>query len=165
MNNFAKAIVGIPVAASFAVWAYAYSGLADRPTPDELDDSAFAVTAEPVCAESMDALEQLPNAEVANDNVERAGQIRARNTVLLDMVDQLRSEVTGTDRDIEMLTEWLDDWTTYIDDRADYADRFELDGNEVFYVSAVGGERLERRITRFANTNRTYSCVTPTDVG
>ncbi len=165
MNTFGKFVVGLLVLGSFGIWGYAYSGQADRVTPDTLDDPLFAQRAEAVCAETMVRFDALPNAEDAADNRERADQIRARDAVLYDMIARLERFVGGSDRDVEMSTEWLGDWTTYVDEREDYANRFELDESEVLYVSAEGGERLERRITRFANTNRMPSCATPLDVG
>jgi hypothetical protein len=160
-----KIALGAIIAGSFGVWGYAYSGYADRVTPDTLDDSTFAVAAEQICTTSMATFEALPNAEVATDNVDRASQIVARDQVLTSMLDQLDAEITGTPRDIEIISEWLVDWRTFVAEREDYAKRFSLDDTEMFYVSAVGGERLEKRITRFANTNEMYHCVTPTDVG
>ncbi len=168
MHLITKAAIGALVAGSFGVWGYAYSGLADRPLPDLLDEPAFAVAAESVCSDAKVRFDALPNAETAVDNVDRAAQIVDRNAVLTSMLDDLTAlsdAEAGTERDVEMRTEWLLDWRTYVAERADYAERFALDETEVLYVSANGGERLERRITRFANTNEMYSCITPTDVG
>lgn len=92
-------------------------------------------------------------------------QVRNRNVVLLSMVSDLESATQGSDRDQAMIAEWLDDWRLFISDREDYANRIAEDENAQFYLSDGGGERLERRITRFANTNNMYSCVTPFDVG
>lgn len=163
--SLTKAIVGLIVIASFGIWVYAYSGLADRPKPDTLDDATFALAAEPVCETAMAELHALPNAEVATDHVDRANQIVNRNVVLANLIAQFDPLVTGSERDVAMINAWIDDWRLYLADRADFAERFALDGNERFYVSGSEDERLERRITRFANTNKMYSCATPDDVG
>lgn len=150
---------------SFGVWGYAYSGRAGRTAPDTLDERAFAEEAEPICAAAFEVFDELPNAEVATSPQDRAVQVRNRNVVLLNMVSDLESTTQGSDRDQAMITEWLDDWRLFISDREDYANRIAEDENAQFYLSDGGGERLERRITRFANTNNMHSCVTPFDVG
>ena len=165
-----KVMVGAIVIASFGVWAYAYSGSASREAPDTLGDPSYAALAEPTCAAAVADLESLPNALVADSNVERAGNIRQANDLLTSMVNDLEehlgvASVSLNERDDGITREWLADWRAYIADRDDYADRLEDDPAAILYVAAVGGERLERRITRFANTNLIISCVTPSDVG
>ncbi len=156
---------GIAVLASFGVWAYAYSGQANRRTPDLLDESAYAIAAGPICDAAMSEFEDLPGALDAADNVERAAQIRVTNDLFTNMISDLEAATTGTPRDHQIIGDWLEDWRTYVGHRADYADRFELDENARFYISSVGNERLEKRIPRFADTNKIYSCGTPTDIG
>lgn len=148
---------------SFAPWIYRWSGLADRPFPDTLDEPAFAIAAEPICASVVN---DLPNALRAQDHLDRAVQLREGTAQLQAMVDVLGSEVTGTERDVRITELWLDDWEIYLGDRLGYADRLEQDELAVFYLTQLDGkERLERRISRFATTNRIPSCGTPGDVG
>ena len=156
---------GIAVLGSFSVWGYAYSGQADRPTPDLLDEPAFAIAAGPICDAAMIEFESMPRALEASDNVERAAQIRDSNVLFTTMIADLEAVSTGTARDVQIIGDWLGDWRTYVGHRADYADRFELDETERFYVSRVGVERLEKRIPRFADTNEIYSCGPPNDIG
>lgn len=163
--------LGVVVAASFGVWAYGFSGLAGRTAPDTLGDPSFVALAEPACAAANDVVEGLPDALDAEDNVDRAQQVRANTAVYGQLVDDLEDllsddRVTLNSRDTEITQEWLVDWRRFLADRLDYADRLELDEAAVFYVAASsGGERLERRITRFADTNDMLSCATPSDVG
>lgn len=156
------ALIGL---ASFAVWGYAYSGSADRRTPDLLESSEFAEFAGPRCTAAVEELETLPRAIDATDSSERALQIRLTNEVYLQMIQDLETGAVGTTKDVGIELEWLADWRTFVGHREDFADRFELDDEARFYVSSVGGERLEKRITRFANTNEIYDCIAPTDIG
>lgn len=158
-------VIGLIGLISFGVWGYAYSGYAGRRTPDLLESADFAAFAGPRCTATVAELALLPQPLEAVDNVERAAQIRVTNAVYTNMLDDLAAGATGSDSDVGLINEWITDWRTYVDHRADYADRFELDGTERFYVSSVGRERLEKRIPRFANTNEIYDCITPTDIG
>ncbi len=166
-----KVLIGALVLSSFGVWAYAFSGFADRTPPDQLANETYLAVAEPRCAAAMVDYESLPNALDVNDNVERSGLIDDGTVILADMVDDLEASLQdpGVDldeRDDGITREWLADWRRYLADRTDFSDRFAVDPEAVFYVAASdGGERLERRITRFANTNRLFSCVTPSDIG
>lgn len=155
--------IGAIALASFTPWIYRWSGQADRPFPDTLNEATFAVSAEPVCASGV---ADLPNALSADNGQERAEQIRQGTAQLQAMVDELSDLVAGTERDQRITRAWLADWQTYINDRLGYADRIAADENAIFYVTQLDGqERLEKRISRFATTNRMNSCVTPGDIG
>ncbi len=167
-----KYIIRAIVVLSLLVWGYAFSPFADRVAPDTLGAGVlpFRELVEPICTSTMTSLDALPNALDASDSVERSGQIKNANDLLLDMVDRLEAQldapsVTLNQRDRGITAEWITDWRNYIADRDDFASRMSDDPNAQLFIGAVGGERLERRITRFANTNRIYSCVTPSDVG
>ena len=156
-------LIGIIVLISFGPWIYRWSGFADRPFPDTLDDNTFALVAEPVCA---GVIGELPNALDARSLEDRATQVRVGTAQLRVMVDSLGDLTSGTERDQELIGKWLVDWDIYLSDRLGYADRIEVDENAVFYLTQIEGpERLEKRITRFALTNRMISCSTPGDIG
>ncbi len=165
VHTFTKVAMSVTLVASFGVWGYAFSGLADRVAPDTFDNPDYASALDSVCEDSMATFDSLPNAEAAEDNVERAQQISDRNAVLTTMIDQLEAVPSTTDRDANLAGEWIVDWRTYVSERQDYADRFSNDATAIAYFSAVGGERIEKRITRLARTNLMFSCETPTDVG
>lgn len=159
-------VIALVIFASFAVWAYAYSGFADGPGPDELEDTTFVETAEARCATTMAELDRLPLALEADDNVERADQVVVATDLLAEMVDDLEAAVDGTESDRQILGAWLDDWRLYLDDRYRYADAVREDPAAPFLISDTGGpERLEKRITRFAQDSGMPSCATPPDVG
>ncbi len=166
-----RVALGIVVAASFAIWGYGFSGLAGRTAPDTLGNSSFLAVAEPTCAAANETVDAMPNALDARDNVERARQVIDNTAVYGQLVDDLEAllddpRVDLVERDTEITLEWLQDWRQFLADRLDYADRLAANPQAVFYVAASsGGERLERRITRFANTNELWSCITPSDVG
>lgn len=163
--------LGVLVAGSFAVWGYGFSGLAGRTAPDTLGNDSFRVLAEPACAAANEIVAGLPNALDAEDSAERAQQVIANTAVYTQVVNDMEGllvnpRVDLNDRDTEITNEWLDDWRRFLADRLDYADRLADDPQAVFYVAASsGGERLERRISRFAATNEMPSCETPQDVG
>lgn len=163
-----RGLVALAVAGSFGVWAYRYSGYADRPPPDLLDDPSFATYAEEVCSQAMLELDAVPNALEAADEVERAGQIRQATDALSTMVTTLEAvPATGrTAHDQEIIGGWLHDWRTYVNDRYHYADELENDPMARFLLSADDTtERPDRRITRMADTNAMPACGTPGDVG
>ena len=156
-------LLGVIVLISFGPWIYRWSGFADRPFPDTLDDASFAIAAEPICAAFV---EDLPNALDARSLEDRATQVRVGTAQLQVMVESLSGLTTGSVRDVELIGKWLADWDIYLSDRLGYADRIEVDENAVFYLTQIEGpERLEKRITRFALTNRMISCSTPGDIG
>ena len=160
-----KVGAGILIAASFSVWVYAYSGQADRPPPDLLGDTTLAARAEAFCAEAEADVEALPSALDAVDAVDRAAQIRTSTARYEIMVDELATLEPGTEEDRIILDGFIGDWRTLLADRRTYADTLLDDPDAPFLQSAIRGERLDRRMTRVADTNAMYSCGAPTDVG
>lgn len=163
--TFGRVLLAVVVLATFGIWIYAYSGLADRPPPDRLDDPTFAAAAEPRCAAARAEVDQLEPAYEASDHLDRVRTIERANAILTAMVADLEAMVTGTDRDRQIVGDWLDDWNTYLDDRRDFAQRLGADPNARFYQSDVANEFLDRRLTRLATTNDMPSCGASGDVG
>lgn len=160
-----RVVAGLIIAASFGVWVYAYSGLADREAPDLLADQQLVADAERICAAALADVAALPNALEAADGPERAQQIRVATDRFEQMVAELDRLPTFDERDGRIFKSWLSDWRVVLGDRRDYADRIEVDPAAQFLITDTGvDERLDRRLTRFANTNRMVSCAAPTDV-
>ncbi len=151
--------------ASFGVWAYAFSGQADRDPPDLLQDRSWSEAAETICADAVADVATMPNAADAPDPEQRSEQVLATTDRYQAMVDQLAElEATG-EFDRDLTAAWIDDWRLLLDDRRRYAAAVVDDPAALFTISAVGpGIRLDRRITRLATVNGMPSCSTPTDV-
>ncbi|MEL7156090.1 MAG: hypothetical protein AAFN30_05765 [Actinomycetota bacterium] len=166
VGNIGRGLAITVVAGSFLVWIYAYSGAADRDAPDLLADATFGQRAEAVCAAAAVDIEAMPNALDAVDGPDRGRQIEATTARYEVMLDELDTLVRGDARDVEIASGWLADWRVMIQDRYRYAEAIAADDQAQFYVSDVGvAERLDRRLTRLANTNAMPSCGAPTDLG
>lgn len=161
-----RVVAGVLILASFSTWVYAYSGFADRPAPDLLGDRALAVEAENICAAALTDIDAMPNALDAIDGPDRAVQIRNTTARFDAMVTDLEGLNLFDARDQQIFTDWLSNWRVILNDRLIYADAIAVDPQAQFLVTDVGvSERLDRRLTRFANTNLMTSCAAPTDVG
>lgn len=147
------------------MWIYAFSGVAAKDPPDQLDDPAFAEAAEPVCAAARDELEALPAARDAESPEERAVTVRQANTVLTSMVDELDGLVApGDDRDERITRLWLADWRTHLEDRAAYAESLAAGSTDPAEFTARGGRSITATIDHFAEVNDMASCTTPLDL-
>lgn len=161
-----RIVAGLVIAASFGVWVYAYSGQAGRDAPDLLGDRALAETAESICASAVEDVSALPGALDAVSGADRAAQIRLSTDRYESMVAEMENLGLFDERDRVIFEGWLGDWRVLNGDRRNYADAIEIDPEAQFLVSDIGvSERLDKRVTRFANTNLMLSCVAPTDVG
>lgn len=158
-------LAGLAIVASFGVWGYAYSGLADRETPDQLSDRSLAETGERICSAALSDVAAMPSALDARDERERADGIRLATGRLEAMVAELGALEVLDERDEQIFTAWLSDWAVILGDRLTYAEAIETDPGAQFLLSDTGvNERLDRRISRFATTNQMPSCAAPTDV-
>lgn len=168
LGNLGRGLAGLAVASSFLVWVYAYSGAAERDAPDRLADETWGERAEAICAAAVADIDAMPGALDAVDGPDRARQVENTNVRYEQMLDQLAAlDVADNDaRDLEISTGWLSDWRVLIQDRYTYAEGIAVDDQTQFFVTDTGvAERLDRRVTRLANTNDMPSCAAPTDLG
>lgn len=165
LGRVVKIFAVVTMVASFGVWVYAFSGAADRDSPDLLDDVAWAEDAEALCAAAKADVERMPLASEAESVADRADQIDAANARYRTMLAAMTDLKPSTARDGEMVAEWQSDWEIYLGDRDRYANAILEDPAASFTVTNTGGgERLYKRISRFALTNFMASCVAPEDV-
>ncbi len=161
-----RVLVVVIVLGSLLLWVYVFSGVARKDPPNTLDDAAFGVAAEPICAEAAATLATLPRAEDSTSAAQRADVIDDANGTLTEMVDRLDELEVSTARDREMTDEWISDWRTFIDDRADFAARLREDDMARFYVTEKPGRlQVTKAIDDLAEVNDMPSCVDPGDVG
>lgn len=163
---FMAAGVGI-VGLLAIMWTLAFSGWRDPGTIDELDDPAFALAAEDVCAAARTDLDALPGAPDATSPADRGAVVQVATDRLELMVAELRTMVPAGTDDGAALTRWLDDWDLYLSDRRAHEAEL-LAGNDVrFIVSAsANGAQVTKSLDRFAEVaNPMPSCATPGDLG
>lgn len=133
---------------------------------DELADRRFPTQAERVCSTAQSRLEQLPPATQARSAGERAATVEQGDTILQAMVGELRLLVPqGQGRITSGINEWVSDWETYLNDRAEYVDGLRQDPTTRFQESRKGNRQVSLAIDSFAQVNRMDSCTTPGDVG
>lgn len=146
------------------VFAYHLGGTWRDAQPGKLDDPTFAVAAEPVCAAAMAELAALTPAWATDTPAQRADVLDQSVEILSALVTDLGGLPTGTEA--IQVNEWINDWGTYVGDRADYAARLRNDPEARFYVTQSDRDRrqITLAIDRFAKTNAMMSCVTPADL-
>jgi hypothetical protein len=161
-----RVLGGVIVVASFGIWVYGFTGAARRDPPDLLSDPSFAQQAEAICQSALDDVALMPGALEALDGPDRGRQVEAATARYEEMLDELDQLVGGSEHDVEIQTGWLSDWRVLISDRYRYAAAVAEDPGAQYLVTDIGvSERLDKRITRVANTNSMPACVTPTDAG
>ena len=133
---------------------------------DELSDRTFPVAAEKICAATMQKVDDLPIAAMANSPKERGATVAAANADLSAMVDELRTaQPTGDSPEDKGVREWVGDWEQHVKDRTVYADELQSGKDARFLESTKGARQLSRAIDAFAQVNKMPSCETPQDVG
>ncbi len=154
------------VVAMLAMWAYVVYlavGPGRQPSPDRLEDPAFAAAAQLRCREALDVVAALPRAAATDSAGERATVIDAANGAFAAMVDDLDTTVPPGE-DGELVSAWLSDWRTYLDDRARYAAALRDDPDARLLVTAKSGQHVTEYLNAFAADNDMPACSTPLDV-
>lgn len=166
MTSVGRALLRLTVVVMVAMWAYVLYlavGPGRQPPPDRLDDPGFATAAQRVCDAALDDVGELPSAIRAESAAERASIVAAANERLAQMLDDLDAQVPAGE-DGEIVTEWLADWRTYLDDRREYVDALRHDPKAQLLVTTKDQEQITEFIDAFAADNRMIACATPIDV-
>lgn len=159
-----RGLVGAAIVFIAAMWIFAVYQ-ARQPPPERMDDAAVSQQAEAICAPVMAQVAALPQAFTMTSATERAAVIDQSDVLLTGMVDKLAALPPVTERDTTMYSEWIDDWTTYLGDRARYGERLREDPNARFNVTDKSKDQITDPVDRFAKANRMPSCLTPQDLG
>lgn len=152
--------------ATFALWLYAFFVYDPGRKVDELADRRFPTAAERVCARAESRLAQLPPATAARTPEDRADTVDRADAILTGMLDELEPLVPrGQGRVTRGVQQWIDDWRTHVQDRANYARALRTDPGARFMETTKGTRQISRAIDGFAQVNEMPSCEVPTDVG
>lgn len=160
-------LVGIAVIALLGGWVYVLFVYDPGRMIDELPDRTFPDRAEQVCAAAKAQLDDLPPAQTADSAAERAGVVAGSNVVLAAMVRELRDLVPAVPAAQRAgVSEWVDDWAVYLEDRREYVDNLRADEEARFLETPKGSptKGITRAINGFAEVNRMESCTTPADL-
>src|SRR3546814_9720589 len=85
------------------------------------------------------------------------------NGIFATMLDDLTA-ITPTGEDGELVTAWLTDWHTFLDDRESFATALRADSSARMLVSAKDGQHITEYLDAFAGDNDMPACSTPIDV-
>ena len=156
----------VVVVGSFALWAYAFSGVARRTAPDTLADKAFVAAAKPLCAAAQADIAELPSAISAKTAPERAETLEIATSRVEQLGGELRRSLTPESADFDILTRWFADWDRYVANRRAYATTLRTDSKARFQLDARStGEGITKAMDNLATVNRMDECATPGDVG
>jgi hypothetical protein len=150
------------VAATFGMWGYLFL-IADPGVPDELEDDAFPTEAQAICAEAVARIDDLPPASDATSPEDRGAVVVEANEILTEMVADLRAIAPTEGADERLTRLWLEDWDTYLGDRADYAEALAAGEDAELLVTARGAGQITVTLDHFAVVNDMLDCQSPLD--
>ncbi len=146
-------------------WTYVFLPATSPESPDILFDTSIGVEAEKLCARAVDEAATLPWAAEAKGPEERAIQIRDSTRIWKALVDDLLGlSNMAQGNDALLLSSWLDDWSTYLEDRMRYSNLFAAGQNLPFSLTERNGRSVAEYITAYAQVNGMPSCSAPDDV-
>ena len=146
------------------MWIYAFFGKHD--VPGRLADKTFPTAAAPICQATLDKIEALPKANETRTPAQRADVVDQSSGYLDAMLADLRTKVPANEPEHGIVTQWLDDWTTYVQDRRDYTAQLRVDPNVRFAVTQSDRDKTQitKGIDHFADVNFMLACSVPDDL-
>jgi hypothetical protein len=143
-------------------WAFVNSG---KIKPHSwLTDRRFPDAAEPICKATRDKMDALPFSHAAPSPSARADVVDQGTALLTDMQAQLRTVIPKGGQRESYIQEWVEDWTTYLDDRSAYARGLRSGQRAEFMETVKYGTQLSKSLNGFADINKMPHCKTPGDV-
>ena len=135
------------------MWIYAFFGKHD--VPGRLADQSFPKVAQPICQATLDKIEALPKANETRTPSARADVVDQSSDYLDAMLADLRSKAPAAEPEHGIVTQWLDDWATYVKDRRDYTAQLRVDPNVRFAVTQSDRDKTQitKGIDHFADVN------------
>jgi hypothetical protein len=160
-----KVLLALALVAIAAMWIYAFA-FAPKSSPDRLPDEAWRASAESLCAVADADLAALPQASSADSPTARATQLDDANTRLRILVNDLAALNRQPDPE-DRVVRWLDDWETYLGDRARHTELLRAGEDARFAETPIEGRQTPTslRMDAFAKVNLMPSCQVPNDIG
>ena len=150
------------VAATIGMWVYLFL-IADPGIPDQLDDDTFPTEAQAICAAAVDRIDELPAAADAPTPAARGETVAEANQVLTAMVADLRAIAPTDGQDGRLTRLWLEDWDTYLSDRAEFAEALAAGEDAELLITARGAGQITVTLDHFAMVNDMLACSAPLD--
>ena len=162
-RNIQRTLIILVSLAFVLMWAYVFASQGRFDPLGWIEDRTFPEAAEPVCAEALAQIEELPPAHEAETAAQRADEVDAGTAIWRQLQADLRELVPPGD-DAKFINMWLDDWDLYLGDRDDWAERLREDETAEYLVTTKGGTHITRSLDHYATINEMSSCETPPDV-
>lgn len=157
-------VLAVAVCVAIALmWAYVFAFSGNYHPAGWLEDRTFPEAAEKACKPFAERLADLPPASSAGTSAERADLVDRGSEILSEMQTALRALIPEG-KDGKHIAEWVEDWTTHIEDRNRFSEKVRSDPDAEFIETAKQGSQLSSALNRFAKVNEMPSCVTAKDV-
>jgi hypothetical protein len=160
-----RAAIVVMVLGIVLMWIYAFFGTHE--VPGRLADKTFPTAAQPICQATLDKIEALPKANETPTPAQRADVVDQGTGYLDQMLADLRGKVPAAEPEHGIVTQWLDDWGTYVQDRRDYTAQLRVDATVRFAVTQSDRDKTQitKGIDHFADVNFMAACAVPDDLG
>ena len=153
--------------ATFWIWALFF---ASKDAVNKIDDRAWAVRAEEICAvanaERLELSDYRSIVDVTPELIrERADIVDRATDVVERMIDDVTAVQPTDEKGQGIVPLWRDEYREYIAQRRAYADQLRESGeNLAFYEPGVDGLPISERLETFAGDNDMPSCAPPRDL-
>jgi hypothetical protein len=157
-------VIGLAVVAVLLAVMWVYVLFIGNPENiDKLNDGAYGQQAQPICAATVDKLQQLGLVNKKADSPQqRADLVDRSDAELKTMVAQLRTLQPSNAEDVQTVGKWLAAWDQWLADRAAWSSQLHA-GQDAPFVEAKlpDGRPSSTPLNDFALINGMKSCGTP----
>jgi len=164
LRLFGRIAVVVLVLSLVLMWNYALWFPKD--VPWRCAATTFPTAAQPICQAAQDRIKALPISIDTPEAARRADVVDQGTAEVERMIRELRAIVPTAAPQRDIVTQWIDDYATYANDRREYTQELRADPTTRFAVTQSDRDKkqITHAIDHFAQVNPMPACVTPGDV-
>lgn len=162
-RNWIKPIIIVCIALILVMWVYIFL-LAPKNAAGTIEDTAWTTSAEKTCAAANAQIAALPFVNPADNT---PGGLRARgesvaegNVIITKMLDTLAATPPTSIVGRTIVTKWLGDWHTFLQDRVNYATGLIAGTTTQFGETQIDNAPISDFIGVIADQNKMAACST-----
>jgi hypothetical protein len=162
-RNWIKPVIIAFIVLILVMWVYIFL-LAPKNSAGSIDDKAWTTSAEATCSAANQKISQLAFVNPADNSptglIARGKSVAEGNAIITQMLADLGKTPPKSDIGQTIVTKWLQDWHTFLNDRVNYANALLAGSTTQFGESQVDNAPISDFIGSIADRNNMNSCST-----
>lgn len=162
-RKWIKPVIIAAIVLILVMWVYIFL-LAPKNSAGSIDDSTWTKNAQATCTAANTQIAALPFVNPGDNTPAglkaRGESVAAGNVIITQMLADLAKTPPASDVGKSIVTKWLGDWHTFLQDRVNYANGLIAGTTKQFGETQIGNAPISDFIGSIADQNNMSACST-----